>query len=97
MIDQLELLHAPTVREMPDTRRLSRADFVRFHVSEIIKKHKTSASHRTKGKKLLERCEEIGDTAAGDEARAQYLMAERADALMEQHILALVERTRLGA
>ena len=82
-----------TYREAPVTARLSRADFVRFHVAEIMKKGKTSASHRTKGKKLLERCEAIGDTGAGEEARAEFEMAEASDALIERHIAALITRT----
>jgi len=80
-------------REIPDPALADRAAFVRHHVSEILKKHKTSASHRTKGKKLLERCEAIGDTGAGEEARAEFEMAEASDALIEQHIAALITRT----
>ena len=80
-------------REIPDPALADRAAFVRHHVSEILKKHKTSASHRTKGKVLLAKCEASGDTGAGDEARAEFLMAERADALVEQHIAALITRT----
>jgi hypothetical protein len=79
----------------PDPALHDRALFVRHHVREILKKAKTVASHRTKGKKLLERCEASGDTGAGDEARAEYLMADRAEVLLEQHILALIARTEL--
>jgi hypothetical protein len=82
-------------REVPDRATLERAAFVRHHVGEILKKSKTSAAHRTKGKKLLQKCEAVGDTAAGDEARAEYLMAERADALAEGHVRALIERTAI--
>ncbi len=72
-----------------------RAAFVRHHVAEILKKSKTSASHRTKGKLLLERAEEAGDTGAGDESRAEYEMAGYADALVEAHMMALIQRTAI--
>ncbi len=72
---------------------LERAAFVRFHVGEIIKKHKTVASHKTKGKLLLEKSEAARDTGAGDEARAQFLMAERSELLIEEHFAALIART----
>lgn len=82
-------------REVPNRAKLERAAFVRHHIDEIMKKRKTAASHRTKGKKLLQKCEAVGDTAAGDESRAEYLMAERSDALAEGHILALIQRTAI--
>ncbi len=82
------------IAQLPEAPR-ERAAFVRHHIAEIVKKGKTAASHRTKGKLLLAKCEAVGDTAAGDEARAEYLMAERAEILVECHIMALINRTAI--
>lgn len=80
------------IAQIPEGPR-ERAAFVRHHVAEIMKKGKTSAAYRSRGKKLLERCEAIGDTGAGDQARVEYEMAARSDALIELHIAALISRT----
>jgi hypothetical protein len=95
MIDQLDLLKAPAAREISDEALTRRAAFVRSHVLGIVQKTSTARAHRTKGKQLLEKAEEIGDTAAGDESRAEYLLAANADAAVEAHILALIARTEI--
>lgn len=83
----------PMFREATDRRLQERAAFVRHHVEEIVKKRKTSAAHRTKGKLLLARTAAAGDTGAGEESRAEYEMAERSDVLAEAHLMALIRRT----
>jgi hypothetical protein len=92
---QVVVVGAPTAREVPDRARQERAAFVRKQVEQVIKKRKTAAAYRSKAKKLLEKAEAVGDTAAGDEARALYLLAERAETRAETFILALIARTEL--
>jgi hypothetical protein len=78
------------VREPSD-----RAAFVRFHVGEILKKHKTAASHRTRGKQFLEQADAVGDTGTGEESRIEYELAAAAEARVESHIAALIARTEI--
>lgn len=72
-----------------------RAAFVRHHVEQIIKSHKTSASHRSKAKMMMQRAEAAGDVLPVHESKAEYEMALHADALAEAHLMALIERTEL--
>ena len=86
---------APTFREFGNPATRDRAAFVRHHVGEILKKQKTVEAHRSKGKKILEWSEAAGDTGARDDARAEFLMAERAQVIVEQHYAALIGRTEI--
>ena len=91
-----ELRFVPsTFREVPREAFQDRSAFVRHHVGQILKKQKTVEAHRSKGKKLLEWAEAAGDSGAGDDARAEFLMAERAQVLVEQHYAALIARTEI--
>jgi hypothetical protein len=96
--DQIELMSQSAPAPRPtyaDRKRAVAARFVRDHVHDIIKKHKTAASCRTQLKKLMNALASSGEQDGADDIRNLRDRIEAAENVIEQHFTALIERTEI--